>query len=82
MYSNMQLRQVEHMKRQLDARDAKQQNAATRHKWLERQKNANYRNEYDRIRGELSRTSLHHHTKEKLLKREGQLKRLFSEGNV
>jgi hypothetical protein len=49
---------------------------------LERQKNANFRNEYDRIRGELSRSALPHQSKVKLQNREKELERLFSRGNV
>jgi ABC-type phosphate transport system auxiliary subunit len=81
-FRNMQLRQIEHMKRQLEARETLQSHTNTRRKWLERQKNANFRNEYDRIRGELSRSALPHQSKVKLQNREKELERLFSRGNV
>ncbi len=79
---NMHLRQMEHVARQIDARETKVRHAATRAKWLERQKNANYRNEYDRIRGELSQSALPFQSKVKLQNRETELERLFSRGNV
>jgi hypothetical protein len=79
---NMHLRQLEHTARQLDARETKARHVATRVKWLERQKNANYRNEYDRVRGELSQSTLPHHSKVKLQNREKELERLFSRGNT
>ena len=46
---------MEYLARQLDARETKVRSINLRRKWLERQQNANYRNEYDRIRGDLSR---------------------------
>ncbi len=53
--SKIHLRQLEHIARQLDARQSKVRSVATRKKWVERANNASYRNEYDRIGGELSR---------------------------
>ncbi len=73
----MRLRQLEHVVRQLDARETKARHVATRVKWLERQKNANYRNEYDRVRGELSQTVLSDHSKVKLQNRQKQLEQLY-----
>lgn len=73
---NMQLRQLEHMTRQIDARESKTKHNVTRQKWLERQKNSNYRNEYDRLRGELSQSTLPFHTKARLQKREQELGKL------
>ncbi len=57
-YQHRHLRQLEHAARQSDARDMKSKNNAMRKQWLERQTNANYRNEYDRIRGELSHNKI------------------------
>jgi len=57
-YQNRHLRQVEHASKQAEARDAKGKNNMMRKQWLERQTNANYRNEYDRIRGDLSRNKI------------------------
>lgn len=81
-FRNMQLRQVEHMKRHLEAREALQSHIDTRNKWMQRQKNANFRNEYDRIRGEMTRSTVHPHVKEKLKARAHELKNLFSQGNL
>jgi hypothetical protein len=53
-YQNRQIRQIEHAAKQWEAREAKSKNNSMRREWMERQTNANYRNEYDRIRGELS----------------------------
>ena len=52
---NKHVRQVEHAAKQWEARASKVKNNYERKRWLERQTNANYRNEYDRIRGDLSR---------------------------
>ena len=53
-YQNRHTRQMEHATKQWEARANKVANSANRRQWIERQNNANYRNEYDRIRGELS----------------------------
>ena len=47
-----------------------------RNKWLRDQKIANYQNEYDRIRGELSRSNLQGKTVEKLKDRKAMLEKL------
>ena len=47
-----------------------------RNKWLRDQKIANYQNEYDRIRGELSRSNLQGKTVEKLKDRKDMLEKL------
>ena len=47
-----------------------------RNKWLRDQKIANYQNEYDRIRGELSRSNLQGKTVEKLKDRKTMLEKL------
>lgn len=79
---NMHLRQLEHVQRQLDARDTKTKSIMTRKNWLERQNNASYRNEYDRIQGELSHFRGSGTDKKKLQDRSTVLQRLFSSGNV
>jgi hypothetical protein len=78
----MHLRQLEHAQRQIDARETKVKHNATRKQWLERQKNANYRNEYDRIMGELSHWRGGTTDMFKLRNRARDLQRLFSAGNV
>ena len=77
----MRLRQLDHVSRQIDAREARTRHAKTRKQWLERQNRANYRNELDRVRGELSRTTVRHDY-DRLKRREEELKKLFSHGNV
>lgn len=79
---NMHLRQLDHVQKQLDARDTKTKSIMTRKNWLERQTNANYRNEYDRLRGEMEHNRLPFKDKYKLQKRADTLSRLFSSGNV
>jgi len=79
---NMHLKQLEHAQRQLDARETKVKNLATRRKWMERQANANDRNEYDRIQGELSHYRGSSANLVKLKNRVAELERLFSAGNV
>jgi hypothetical protein len=78
----MYLRQLEHAQRQIDARETKVKHNMTRKQWLERQTNANYRNEYDRIMGELSHWRGSTTNKGKLENRARDLQRLFSAGNV
>ncbi len=53
-YQNKHVRQVEHTAKQWEARAHKVANDNNQRKWLERQNNANYRNECDRIRQDLS----------------------------
>jgi hypothetical protein len=78
----MHLKQLEHAQRQIDARETKVKHNMTRKNWMEIQKNANYRNERDRIMGELSHWRGSTTDKEKLQNRAAQLQRLFSAGNV
>lgn len=49
---------------------------------MERQTNANYRNEYDRIRGELTHYKLGSVDKQKLENRQKELRNLFSSHSV
>ena len=82
MVLGMHFRQLDHAARQIAARDNKTHHILTRMQWLERQKNANYENERDRIRGELAATKLGHHSKKRLEDRAQELRGLFSRGNV
>ena len=68
----MRLRQVDHVSRQIDARESRTRHAKTRKEWLQRQNRANYRNELDRVRGELSRTTVRHDY-DRLKRREEEL---------
>ena len=81
-YQNRHLRQVEHASKQAEARDTKGKNNMMRKQWLERQTNASYRNEYDRIRGDLSRNKVPYKSMMQLMQREKNLKRLFSSSSV
>ena len=81
-YQNRHLRQVEHASKQAEARDAKGKNNMMRKQWLERQTNANYRNEYDRIRGDLSHPKIKYRRMMQLRNREQELSRLFSSSSV
>ena len=81
-HQNMQTRQVEHATKQWEARENKVANNNKRREWLERQNNASYRNEYDRLRGELEHTRIPHGSIHHLRHRVAELQRLFSSGNV
>ena len=81
-YQNRHMRQLEHASKVWDAREMKSKNNNLRRAWMERQNNANYRNEYDRIRGELSRNKIPYRNIPQLEQRESELKRLFSSGNL
>ena len=48
----------------------KSKNNTMRKQWLERQTNANYRNEYDRIRGDLSHPKIQYRSMMQLRNRE------------
>ena len=78
----LRFRQLEHVARQLDARETRVRSANVREKWLQRQTNANYRQEFDRIRGELSRTTVGPVPPERLRQRAAYLHGLFSRSNV
>ena len=79
---NRHIRQVEHATKQWEARAHKAANNNNRRKWLERQNKANYRNEYDRIRGELSHYKIPYGDPNRLKNIKQDLENLFSSGNV
>ena len=81
-YQNRHLRQIEHAAKQWDARESKVKSNNLRRQWLERQTNANYRNEYNRVRSELEHHKLMGRTIFGLKDREKELHKLFSSGNV
>ncbi len=81
-YQNRHLRQIEHASKQSEARDAKGKNNTMQKQWLERQTNANYRNEYDRIRGDLSRNKIPYKSMLQFKKRKDDLHRVFSSSSV
>ena len=80
----LRLRQMEHLARQLEARETLVKSINQRRQWLERQKISNYQNEYNRIRGDLSRmnTVVPNQTVDRLQNRAKHLHQLFSRGNV
>ena len=65
-YQNTRIRQIEHAAKQWEARGMKTNNNNVRRQWLERQNNASYWNEFDRIRGELSSRKIPFQTRSKL----------------
>ena len=81
-YQNRHLRQIEHAAKQWEAKESKVKNNHLRRKWLERQNNANYRNELDRIRGEVQHRKITGKTIAGLGAREEELHKLLSSGNV
>ena len=81
-YQNRHVRQVEHAAKQWEARESKVKNNNLRRLWLQRQNNASYRNEYDRLRGELSHNRIPYGSVQRLRKRTEELHKLFSSGNV
>ena len=67
------------VKDQMEKHALRTQSIHFKNNLLERQKVANYHNELDRVRGELSRTVLNDTTKMSLLAREKHLKALAAE---
>jgi ribosomal protein L20 len=81
-YQNRHMRQVEHAAKQVEARESKTKNNHMRRVWMQRQNNSNYRNEYDRVVGELGRAKIPFQTISQLEARDERLRKLFSSGNV
>ena len=81
-HHNMHTRQVEHATKQGEARENKVANNKKRKEWVERQNNVNYRNEYDRMLHELAGKKAPFQTMSQLEHRDGNLRNLFSSGNV
>ena len=81
-HQNTHTRQVEHAEKQWEARENKVANNAKWKQWIERQNNVNYRNEYDRIRGELERGRLPFVSILHLRRRQAELEELFSRAGV
>ena len=82
MYQNRHARQIEHAAKQWEARESKSKNNYMRQQWIDRQNNANYRSEYDRIRGDLSHNKIPYCSTLQLQERQKELKKLFSSGNL
>ena len=81
-YQNRHVRQIEHAAKQVEAREMKSKNNNMRKQWMERQTKANYRNEYDRIRGELSHPKIPYKSMMQLVKRQKDLEHFFSSSSV
>ncbi len=81
-YQNRYLRQIEHATKQWEGREAKIKTNTMRKEWIERQNNAFFRNEYDRIQGALSHQNGQHVNGPRLMQRQAELHKLFSSGNV
>ena len=81
-YQNRHMRQVEHAAKQVEARESKTKNNNMRRVWLQRQNNANYRNEHDRLSSDLGHFKIPIKTISQLEARDEKLRKLFSSGNV
>lgn len=71
--------QIKHLKDQLEAIDTIKRHNLYRRNYLQQQKNINYKNEYDRLIGELSQTNLPDPLRTKLTKRKNLLKKLYED---
>ena len=63
------LRQIQHLQKELDAIQTIKNYNLHRYRVLQQQRNKDYRNEYDRLIGELSKTNLRPTVKHELRKR-------------
>ena len=70
------LHHYKQLKKRLEAHETRTASIALRKKWYDKQKHNNYMNEYNRIRGELSRTVLKATSKAHLEKRKQTLEAL------
>jgi hypothetical protein len=70
------MRYYKTLKDKLEIHQTKVALISLRNQWLKNQKIANYQNEYDRIRGELSKSNLQGKTVEMLQKRKAKLEEM------
>jgi hypothetical protein len=70
------LQHYKQLKKFLEAHETRSASIALRKKWYERQRQSNYMNEYNRIRGELSRSVLKGVSRAHLEKRKSTLEAL------
>jgi len=70
------LHHYKHIKKLLEAHETRTASISLRKKWYDKQSNNNYMNEYNRIRGELSRSVLKGTSKAHLEKRKKTLEAL------
>ena len=76
-HQNTHARQVDHATKQWEARENKVANNKKRKEWIERRNNVTYRNEYDRVRGDLQRARLPFGNIHQFRRRVAELQRLF-----
>ena len=81
-FSKLHMLQLQHLKKQLEGREAMRESVRSRNKFVENQRKLAYINEHDRINNELGQTVLDKRTKAQLAKRADDLKKLFSDGNL
>ena len=70
------LQSYKQLQKLLDAHETRTESIALRKKWIQKQKHNNYMNEYNRVRGELSKSVLKGSSKAHLEKRKKQLEEL------
>ena len=73
------LRQIQHLQKELDAIQTIKNYNLHRYRVLQQQRNKDYRNEYDRLIGELSKTNLRATVKHELRKRAQSLKQMHED---
>ena len=75
-YSKLQLRQLNVLNKQIEARLTRTKSVALVNEWREKQNMRNYQSEYDRIRNELSNSAIPFQTQEGLKKRTNELEKM------
>ena len=73
------LRQIQHLQKELDAIQTIKNYNLHRYRVLQQQRNKDYRNEYDRLIGELSKTNLRPTVKHELRKIAQALKQMHED---
>ena len=70
------IKYFENLKKQLDFHSTKASSIALRTKWLQKQKQMNYNNEYDRIRGVMEQDNVKEATVENLKRRRKEIENI------
>ena len=70
------IKYFENLKKQLDFQSTKASSIALRTKWLQKQKQMNYNNEYDRIRGIMEQNNVKEATVENLKRRRKEIENM------
>ena len=70
------IKYFENLKKQLDFQSTKASSIALRTKWLQKQKQMNYNNEYDRIRGIMEQNNVKEATVENLKRRRKEIENI------